>query len=461
MLKASMRSARLPPAGPKFDICIIVPISVCAYVIIISPMLIYLFPGESVLSPRVENKIFWPAVTAISLACLALRKRSRLTLPPHIKWLAAYLALAGASVLWAFNLDMSLNRFVTQLMIVTSIVLPGMLAIRTADMIPGVFLCYLVASVINALLILGGYSTESLADNLKIGYPGYFSFKGTLGECAAVAILLSFYEISHPGWRRALGVVLAVISVYLIVVSQSKGSLGIALIAPLLAGIALFIGRKMRVSPAIVLLPIPIGYAVLSSVVGDIINRISWHIYSNYTLSGRTVIWDWVNLEIAQRPLLGWGFQSFWLIGGNDSPIPDSAGWVKRMPSAHNGYLDRIVDTGYIGLALFLIFIFTTIHATGRVANRDPTRAWLLLSIALFVIIVNFLESGWLHGFDVLWVPFVIVVAEAGRYWQPVHRGPASRPVPRGPIIAPRRPPLARVGVSRMGYAQHVRMTEG
>ena len=63
------------------------------------------------------------------------------------------------------------------------------------------------------------------------------------------------------------------------------------------------------------------------------------------------------------------------------------------MPSAHNGYLDTILDTGYIGLVLFLVFIFTTLHAIGRVADRDPVRAWLLLSIALFIVLVNFLES--------------------------------------------------------------------
>ena len=93
------------------------------------------------------------------------------------------------------------------------------------------------------------------------------------------------------------------------------------------------------------------------------------------------------------------------------------------MPSAHNGYFDTMLDTGHIGLILFVIFIFTTLHAIGRVAERDGTRAWLLLSIALFIILVNFLETGWMRGDDVLWLMFVVVVAEAGRYWQPFRRG--------------------------------------
>jgi hypothetical protein len=40
--------------------------------------------------------------------------------------------------------------------------------------------------------------------------------------------------------------------------------------------------------------------------------------------------------------------------------------------------------------------------------------------LILFIIFYNFFESLWFRTFDVLWVVFVILVAEAGRYWQPL-----------------------------------------
>jgi exopolysaccharide production protein ExoQ len=439
-----MRSVRFREAGPILDKYLIVVNLVFAYCLIISPMLMFVFPGDSITADRVENKIFWPPVAAIALGCFALRNRSRLTWPPHIVWFAAYLALAGASILWAFKPEVSFSRFATQIMILISIILPAMLAARTADMMRGVFFWFVFGSILNAVLILGGYSKESLADTVKIGYPGYFVYKGVLGEFAAFAFLLSLYEIFHPGWRRALGLIIAVVSIYLVIVSESKGSLGCAVLAAILATLVMFVRRKTRVSPAIVLLPVPICYVVLSRIVGDLVNRISWHLYGNYNLSGRTDIWDFVNFEIAKRPLLGWGYRSFWLVGPDSPPFVDAAGWVRVMPSAHNGYLDTILDTGYIGLVLFVVFIFTTLHAIGRVADRDPTRARLLLSIALFIILVNFLEAGWLRGADALWLMFVVVVAEAGRYWQPFHRG--LRPIVQSPAIARRRPVLAGAG---------------
>ena len=142
-------------------------------------------------------------------------------------------------------------------------------------------------------------------------------------------------------------------------------------------------------------------------------------LYGDSSLTGRTVIWDFADDEIARNPLVGWGYQSFWLVP--DSPaVTDAPGWVKAMPNAHNGYIDTKLEMGYVGLAFLLAFLIATLHAVGRVADRDPTRARLVLSLALFIILYNFFESLWMRAFEFLWVVFVIIAAEIGRYWRPL-----------------------------------------
>jgi hypothetical protein len=44
------------------------------------------------------------------------------------------------------------------------------------------------------------------------------------------------------------------------------------------------------------------------------------------------------------RPLLGWGHQSFWLVGPDAPSVVDAPGWVKTMPNAHNGYYDATLE---------------------------------------------------------------------------------------------------------------------
>jgi exopolysaccharide production protein ExoQ len=450
MSAGSIRSIRLSEANPTFDKCLSIPILVYAYCLIISPMLNFLSPVKNITDSQWENQIFWPLVTAIALGCFALRNRARLAWPPHFVWLAAYLALAGVSTLWAFKPEISFTRLATQMMMVMSIILPAMVAARTSDVMRGVFFCFAFGSILNAVLILGGYSPLLFAGVGNEGYPGYFTDKNALGQFAALAILLSLYQIIRPGWLRVLGLIVVAVSIYLVFAAHSKAALGCVALATIIVTVVLLISRKTRVSLLILLLPVPISYVILNRLVGNLVNRISWHTFHNYDLSARTVIWDFVNLEIAKKPLLGWGYRSFWLVGSDSPSLVDTRGWVRMMPEAHNGYLDTILDTGHIGLILFLAFIFTTFYAIQRVVNRDPTRGWLLLSIALFVVLENFIESGWMRGGDPLWLMFLLVAVDCARYWRPFPRGlGASGQAPRTPIIAGQRPVLARAGGMR------------
>jgi exopolysaccharide production protein ExoQ len=373
---------------------------------------------------RPENRIFWPAMAALSVV-LAVRNRSRLTFPPHIICLLVYLAFAGASVLWAFKPELSFIRFVQQLMILTSIVVPAMLAARTADMMRGVFLCFAFGSILNVFFVLGN-NPQSLV-TMTGGYPGYFLGKNYLGEFSALAFLLSLHEMLYPGPRRALGIIVVVIATSLLFLSNSKTAFGLALFAPFVAGLTLIAKKRMRISPAIVLWSIAFCCAVLSKLSGFNIYRMSYILYGDSSLTGRAVIWDFASWEIDRRPFLGWGYQSFWLVGPDAPSVVEGPGWVKTMPNAHNGYYDTMLEMGYVGLALLVTFITATLHAIGRVADLDLRRGWLVLSLALFVIIYNFLESEWMRGFDFLWVVFAIAAAEIGRYWPAFRRGGRSQ----------------------------------
>jgi exopolysaccharide production protein ExoQ len=426
MSKPSMHYFGLGPAKlstPIIDKCAIVPISACVYAAIVSPLLGFASGPptslQSIMESHPENRIFWPAMAAISVI-LAARNRSRLsrlTLPPHIICLIAYLAFAGASVLWAFRPELSFIRFVQQAMIITSIVLPALLAVRTADIMLGLFQCFAFASVLNVYFVLGNSPSIVAIYN---GYPGYFFGKNYLGEFSAAAFLLSLHEILYPGLRRAFGIIIVVIATALLFLSNSKTAFGLALFAPFLAGLMLISSKTMRISPAIILLFIPFCYTVLSHIIsGFNVYRLSYILYGDSTFTGRTIIWDFASWEIDRRPLLGWGYQSFWLVGPDAPSIVDAPGWVKGMPNAHNGYYDTMLEMGYVGLALLVSFITATLHVIGRVADRDPARAWGALSLALFIIIYNFLESQWMRGFEFLWVVFVIVAADMARYWQP------------------------------------------
>src|SRR5262245_14367298 len=383
------------------------PILAFVYASIVGPLIAFVSPTatmqsalQSAIEGQLANRIFWPAMAASSVV-LVMRNRSRigkLILPPHITCLLAFLAFAGASALWAFKPQLSFIRFTQEAMFLTSIILPTMLAPRTSDVMRGLFLCFGIGLILNVLL---GTANGG----------GYFLDKNALGKFAAIAFLLALHEVSYRGLRRALGMIVLVIGGIVLFLTNSKTSMGFAFLAPLLAGLALMTRKMMRISPAIVVF-ITITLLVFFR------DQVGWLVFQDQTFSARTIIWDFVFYEIGRRPLLGWGYHSFWLVGPDAPSIVEASGWVKLMPNAHNGYLDTMLELGPVGLALLVIVIMTTLHAIGRVANRDPARAWVMLSLAIFFIFHNLLESAWMHGSELGWMTFALVAAETGRCWR-------------------------------------------
>lgn len=430
-LTHSFELGRASPFAALVDKSSILPIVAAAYAVLVSPLLIFATSTpdavRGLMETRNENKVFWPAMAALSIAIIIrnLARGVRFNGPPHIVCFFAYLAFAGLSVLWAFSPELSFVRFAQQVMVAASIVPFALFVVRTVDMMRGLFLVFGLACFLNIFFVIGGFQT--IADKVVIGYSGYFTGKNYLGECASLAVLLSLNEMRFPGVRRAFGVVVAVLAVSLIVFSNSKTALGLAFLAPCLAASVLIVKKFARISPAMLLLSVVICYFVFSAVTGFTMNRISYILYGDPTFTGRQIIWDFAQSEIAHRPLIGWGYQSYWLVGPNGPSVLNAPGWVKSMPNAHNGYYDTLLEMGYVGLTLLLIFVLATLHAVGRMADRDFGRAWVALSIVLFVIVYNGLESTWMRGFEFMWVVFLIVAVDVAQFAQVRHRRPMAR----------------------------------
>jgi exopolysaccharide production protein ExoQ len=435
---ASTRSVGLRQTGssaPTMDKYAIVSILASGYATVIGPLIdLNITPAQLNNIQNAEaglsNRLFWPAMAAVSVA-FAMQNYSRLrrlTWPSHMICLFAYVAFAAASVLWAYSPAASSVRFAQQMMVLASIVLPGMLAARTADLLRGMFFCFAVGAILNLVFVLDSPPSVD-------GYSGYLLGKNALGEFAGMALLLALHETRYSGFRRVFGVIIAVIATSLLLWSNSKTAFGLALICPLLAGVVLILRKITRISPAIILLSIPLCYFVVSTVTGFDMSHVSYMLYGDPTFTGRLGIWSFALHEIANRPLLGWGYQSFWLVGSDAPSVVEAPGWIARMPNSHNGYYDTMLELGYVGYAFLIAFILATLHSVGRVADRDRGRAWFVLAAVLYIICYNYLESFWMRGVEILWVALVILAVDIARSCQPL---PWKRAAHRSTTPGPR-----------------------
>ncbi|UGX86200.1 O-antigen ligase family protein [Phyllobacterium meliloti] len=131
------------------------------------------------------------------------------------------------------------------------------------------------------------------------------------------------------------------------------------------------------------------------------------------TFTNRTDIWRFAFSAIAQKPITGYGFQSFWQTeelvysGGNVET------WAVAAYNGHNGYLDTLLTTGIPGLILTVIWLlFLPLRDIGRAdaTGNNPALTTLFVRIWLYGIYTACVESMFFQNGSPLWFALLFAV---------------------------------------------------
>lgn len=387
----------------------IIPIVALAYVQIIQPVSDRIAPGT------LDTQVVWPILFGLTLtlvgACWRQMDFKVLVRPPGLL-LIAFLCYAAASILWAFSQPDAIKRWTQAAILVTVLLVPFALKQPKIDVLAGIFWCFAAAITLNAGFVLATGPMIAWTGDV-LGHAGYFLHKQYLGMCASCAVIVAFYSLL-VGRRRVLSVVMIGASVWLVLASNSKTALGFALVTPVIATFVFVVSGKLKLPIATLVAAIPITYFCLAAVISNLANRVAFRVFGDATFTGRIFIWDFIETQAALKPWLGWGFRSFWFVP--NSPINSAPGFIREMPSSHSGYLELRLETGYLGLAIFLAFCLAAVFGLDHVRRVDPRRAFALLMLFIYVLIMNLMESIWFIHFDPLWVLFLIVSGESMRH---------------------------------------------
>ena len=125
----------------------------------------------------------------------------------------------------------------------------------------------------------------------------------------------------------------------------------------------------------------------------------------NSSLTGRTGIWKAV-LSIHINPLLGAGFESFWL-GDRLEQVWNAS--VKGIQEAHNGYLEVYLNLGWLGIAFLAGLIVTGYRCALTAFRRDPHAGRLRLAFFTAAIIYSLTEAGF-RMLSPIWIAFLLAI---------------------------------------------------
>jgi O-antigen ligase len=155
------------------------------------------------------------------------------------------------------------------------------------------------------------------------------------------------------------------------------------------------------------------------------------------TLTGRTGLWQVLVHKISLRPWLGYGFRSFWE-GGMDGEAVD-VWYAERyiVYTAHNGFLDMLLEVGVVGLGLFLLTVVRNLQRSLPWLTRTRTAEGLYPFMLLaYWLLYNLTESTTPQIYSISWILYVAMTSSLLIYRLP---GPA---LPESTLIGHNQPQL-------------------
>lgn len=104
------------------------------------------------------------------------------------------------------------------------------------------------------------------------------------------------------------------------------------------------------------------------------------------SLTGRDIIWVYIGNEILKRPVLGYGYGTYWIMGTHIIDLFTAyVGW--RVNEAHNGFLEILLQLGVVGFTFLVLTLFSFIKNTFKYDDK------IALIAILSILLVNFSES--------------------------------------------------------------------
>ncbi len=353
---------------------------------------------------NVVNQVGRIGLFVLAMPFLLLGPRQTLTLlKAAAPLLAVYLWLT-LTVLWSDYPAITLRRLIGEglLLLMLVAVIPNSTGMRQ--------LFWSLAAALAAVILLNWISVAlfpGLAES-PAGTQGIYSNKNTAGSVALVScVVLGGAIFVATDWRkRVLLFVLWLLAVAFLYKTESKTSQGVAVL--ILAGfpIVYLMFTRRRANAVLIAVASLVAVAIAVMLVAAFDLSREWvltAIFGDPTLTQRTTIWSALLQNLRERPLLGVGWAAFWEVGEEFNPINAPANAFFRDASlintAHNGYIDMVLQAGVIGLLLKLlviarlIYVYAGLVVRPELALPDRRAFAALMACALAVAVNNMTES--------------------------------------------------------------------
>ena len=297
-----------------------------------------------------------------------------------------YVGLCLASLIWADTTDMSLKRFLMSFLCVLGVmgICRHFSPSELCKIVLLISFTYLCIGVVVELLGLG---VARIAEGGRYRFGGTMHTNAQAVNCAFLCITSGCLLRGATRWRGALlGIFMA--GLVFLVLTGSRG----ALYSLLLAGAAYWWLNSSGHSRALGLTAFPAlaTFVLLASLMLGVqtdqfveITQLGRDRASVSTMTGRFPLWAELFGYVQTRPLLGYGYQSFWNLD-RYVELAATRGWIPT--HSHSAYLDTILSVGLVGACLYLLAIVMGLRLAYKYHAQTGDAGYRFFMIVLLMV---------------------------------------------------------------------------
>lgn len=276
---------------------------------------------------------------------------------------------------------------------------------------------------ISALVILGasylgvflipGRAVHQAYDLVEPGlagdWRGVFNHKNGAAPAMVILCFFGLYVMrTSTGAARGAIVVLSLVFLWM---TNGKTALGMF---PLVLVLAFFLVRTPVFGALLLGATLAATSTItLGSALSPQIHKFLADLGTDPTFTARTEIWSLALKAVAQQPVLGYGFGSFW---GSDMLLNSADAddtWAVEASHAHNGFIEALLSGGipaFVLTVLWLVVLPLRDIAAARARRADPALTILFTRIWVYCVLSALLESNFFAGTGAVWVSLLIGV---------------------------------------------------
>ncbi len=320
-------------------------------------------------------------------------------------WILAFALFACLSVFWSQAPGVSARAAVQYLSHVVCALI-AMRVVGTRTLVRGGLVG--TGLVLLYSLAFGVYHLDPLDGTYS--FVGAFASKNQLGFYASLAVLLAvsalFLGRERGVWKlAALGCIL--IALYCLKASQSATSV---LTTVAVAGLCLALRALEMLAPLhrrmlFAALAVVTVLAGLAAAYGGGFELVLGAFGKDATLTGRTFLWQQGIAAAGEAPLVGIGYQAFWVQGFAEAERLWAAFFIAGRSGFHfhNTFIAATVETGLIGCLLLSAVLVATLtgHLRRLLTVARDREALVLFSVAALLAVRTFVEIDILNPYHV------------------------------------------------------------